>query len=260
MSIKLVALDMDGTLLDSSKRQPPDFMDWVKAHPAIKTVIASGRQYYTLVKDFIPIKDQLIYIAENGGIVFEKGHILYLNEMQPSDIPDCLEMIEHIEEATPVICGAKSAYIRPTEPHIFREAAMYYDHLQQTPDIYAAAQQDTIIKIAVFVDKKMAGSVMKYFSALPGHLAAVLSGDSWIDIANRTVNKGVAVAAIQQKYGIDPAESMAFGDYLNDAEMFKTCGESYCMENGHPQLKALAKYVTDSNDNNGVMHVLHQLR
>ena len=70
MNIKLVALDMDGTLLDSNKRQPPDFMDWVKAHPAIKTVIASGRQYYTLVKDFIPIKDQLIYIAENGGIVF----------------------------------------------------------------------------------------------------------------------------------------------------------------------------------------------
>ena len=51
---------------------------------------------------------------------------------------------------------------------------------------------------------------------------------------------------------------MAFGDYLNDVGIFQTCGESYCMENGHPQLKALAKYITDPNDNDGVMNVLRQ--
>ena len=44
MSIKLAAFDMDGTLLDSNKNLPPDFMDWVVKHPEIKTVIASGRQ------------------------------------------------------------------------------------------------------------------------------------------------------------------------------------------------------------------------
>ena len=94
MAIRLVALDMDGTLLDSNKNLPPDFMDWVKTHPAIKTVIASGRQYYTLVKDFIPIKDQLIYVAENGGIVFEQDSVIYLNEMQKTDIKDCLDIID----------------------------------------------------------------------------------------------------------------------------------------------------------------------
>ena len=76
MNIKLVALDMDGTLLDSSKKLPADFMDWVRQHPDIKTVIASGRQYYTLVKDFLPIKDSLIYVAENGGLVFEREEII----------------------------------------------------------------------------------------------------------------------------------------------------------------------------------------
>ena len=52
---------------------------------------------------------------------------------------------------------------------------------------------------------------------------------------------------------------MAFGDYLNDVSLFEVCEESYCMENGHPDLKALAKYVTASNDNNGVMKVLEKL-
>lgn len=257
MQIKLVAMDMDGTLLDSNKRLPVDFMDWVRAHPNIKTVIASGRQYYTLVNDFLPIRDQLVYVAENGGLVFENEEILYSNEMQMEDVHNCLERIDAVRGLTPIVCGAGSAYMRPVQEHIRREAEMYYARLQQTEDLCEAASRDTIVKIAIFVDEKMAEAAMNHFKDIPEHLAAVLSGDSWIDIANRSVNKGVAVAAIQKKYGIAREASMAFGDYLNDTELLKSCEESYCMENGHPDLKALAKHVTDSNDNNGVMKVLY---
>lgn len=55
-SIQLVALDMDGTLLNSSKQLPADFIDWVRNHPSIQTVISSGRQYYNLVSLFEPVK------------------------------------------------------------------------------------------------------------------------------------------------------------------------------------------------------------
>lgn len=136
---------------------------------------------------------------------------------------------------------------------------MYYARLQLVENLYETASQDTVVKIAIFVEEKKAEAAMQYFDDLKEHLAAVLSGDSWIDISNRTVNKGIAVEAIQKKYGIDRTESMAFGDYLNDVGLIKSCEESYCMENGHPDLKALAKYVTASNDDNGVMRVLEKL-
>lgn len=259
MNIKLVALDMDGTLLDSNKKLPGDFMDWVKKHPDIKTVIASGRQYYTLIKDFIPIKDELVYVAENGGLVFERDEIIYSNEMEKEDICKCLERINGLEGATPIVCGARSAYMKEPKESILKEAKMYYDHLQCVEDLYEAALQDIIVKIAIFVEEKKAEPAMEHFAGLEKHLSAVLSGDSWIDISNCTVNKGIAVAAVQEKYGIDRAESMAFGDYLNDVGLLKSCEESYCMENGHPDLKALAKHMTDSNDNNGVMKVLQRL-
>lgn len=259
MKIKLVASDMDGTLLDSNKQLPSDFMAWVRNHPDIKTVIASGRQYYTLVKDFLPIKDELIYVAENGGFVFEKDKIIYSNEMAKEDIRICLALIENIEGLTPIVCGAKSAYMKQAEENIYRETAMYYARLRLVENLYEAALQDTVVKIAIFVDEKKAEPAMQYFAGLDEHLAAVLSGDSWIDLSNGTVNKGIAVEAIQKKYGIDKTESMAFGDYLNDVGLIKSCGESYCMENGHPDLKALAKYVTASNDDNGVMKVLQKL-
>jgi hydroxymethylpyrimidine pyrophosphatase-like HAD family hydrolase len=52
---------------------------------------------------------------------------------------------------------------------------------------------------------------------------------------------------------------MAFGDYLNDYELLLNCTESYCMENGHPKLKAIAKYTAPSNDEDGVMAILRRL-
>ena len=86
MNIKLVAVDMDGTLLNSKKEMPEEFIPWVKSHPEIKTVIASGRQYYTLERDFLPIRDNLAFIAENGGLVFEKGEIIFKDEIDKQDV------------------------------------------------------------------------------------------------------------------------------------------------------------------------------
>lgn len=259
MKIKLVAMDMDGTLLDSQKRLPCDFMDWVKNHPDVKTVIASGRQYFTLVKDFLPIKEKLIYVAENGGFVFEDEKIIFKNIMKKEDVFDCLKLIDGIEGLTPVLCGEASAYMREAKEHICREVRMYYARLQKTEDLQNAALSDSITKIAIFADNKSAEAAMKHFIGIEKHLAAVLSGDSWIDISNATVNKGAAVDAIRKKYGISRKESMAFGDYLNDAQLLKSCEESYCMENGHPDLKALAKHIAKSNDDDGVMRVLRTL-
>lgn len=262
MNIKLIALDMDGTLLNSKKELPSDFMNWVKSHSDIKIVIASGRQYNTIVRDFIPIKDKLIFVAENGGLVLENDEIIYKNEIQKEDVYQCLKIIDEIKEMTPVVCGAKSAYTRMLEnirQEVQQEIKIYYTSLQPTKNLYSAALEDIIVKIAIFVDGKMAESAIKYFADIRENMEAVLSGDSWIDISYRTVSKGSAVAAIQHKYGIGKEESMAFGDYLNDRSLFKVCKESYCMGNGHDELKKMAKYITDTNDNDGVMKILRKI-
>ena len=81
MRIKLIATDMDGTLLDSEKKMPDDFFEWVNEHDKVKFVIASGRQYYALKRDFVPIHDKLIYIAENGAIIFHHDEIIYYESL-----------------------------------------------------------------------------------------------------------------------------------------------------------------------------------
>ena len=91
---------------------------------------------------------------------------------------------------------------------------------------------------------------------LEGPLSITLSGEHWVDVMKPGVNKGCAMRGIQQKLGISAAECMAFGDYLNDCELLQAVGESYAMENAHPALKALARHIAPSNDENGVMRVV----
>ena len=69
MSIKLIASDMDGSLLTTDKRLPPDFFDVLeKLHQrGIRFVAASGRAYYTLQENFMPYQDRLDYLCENGA-------------------------------------------------------------------------------------------------------------------------------------------------------------------------------------------------
>lgn len=110
MSIKLLALDLDGTLLDSEKKMPVDFLPWVREHSEIRTVIASGRQYYTILRDFPVGRDNITIIAENGGLVFdENNEKIYMNSMKSEDVKASLDRVMAIPGATPIVCGEKSA-------------------------------------------------------------------------------------------------------------------------------------------------------
>ncbi|MCQ2483312.1 MAG: HAD family hydrolase [Clostridia bacterium] len=258
MSIELIALDMDGTLLDSNKNMPEDFLPWVRKHKNIKTVIASGRQYYTIIRDFPSSKDDLIIVAENGALVYERGNMLYMNSMDKADAHRAVELTTQIPGAVPIVCGRQSAYLTDVCESTYNQTAVYYDHVKRVKDLHLQIDRDDILKIAVFFENHSAESALHCFSNLGGKISAILSGERWIDIANTAVNKGNAISFIMNKFDIKPSEAMAFGDYLNDRTMLEVCDESYCMENGHPDLKAIAKHIARSNDDNGVMRVLYE--
>lgn len=258
-NIKLVATDMDGTLLNNNKQMPKDFIPWVKTHKDIIVVIASGRQYYALKRDFSSLKDDLVFIAENGSLVFAKDKIIYKNLMNKDDITLCLKMIEKIPYAHPVLCGVDGAYILKDNNSELKKATMYYEKLYEVSNLYQTLLEKEIVKLAIYFNNTMAEVSIKYFSSLPSHLKAVVSGISWIDIASSSANKGVALKAIQQQYNIKENESMAFGDYFNDVEMLQCCKYSFAMENAHPDVKPYANYITTSNEEDGVMNILREI-
>lgn len=260
--IKLVATDMDGTLLNDKKELPKDFCRFAASHKEIKTVIASGRQYFNLIKTFPDNVDDFIFMADNGAIACEKGKPLFVDSIERSTVEELLREIHQIEGVACVLCGAKSAYISTADDVALENIRLYYAKVKFDMKSFDECKDDKILKLAVFLNKEAEEKLyprLAHLNKPDGNISAVLSGDSWVDIMNRHTNKGTALKKIMDIYGIKPEETMAFGDYLNDLEMLKVCTESYAMANAHPDIKAAAKHIAPSNNDEGVMQILTSL-
>ena len=94
---------------------------------------------------------------------------------------------------------------------------------------------------------------------LPEGVGCSLDGPFWTNLGPGGISKGTGIAGIQAHFGLTPDQTMIFGDYLNDYDMMPLAHFSYAMANAHPDLKAICRYETLSNDDDGVMYILRQL-
>ena len=111
--IKLIASDMDGTLLNDKDEIHEEFYQVFQELKKQNIIFAaaSGRQYYNLAKRFEKIKDDMMFIAENGTFVVYKGEELLLNALDKETAIELIKIGRHIKESYVVLCGKKSAYI-----------------------------------------------------------------------------------------------------------------------------------------------------
>lgn len=256
--VRLVAADMDGTLLDSRKRLSPEFMPMLEKLKAngVHFVVSSGRQYYNLRKIF-PDAEKLAFICDNGSLVFEEGENIFCNEIEHGDLVAPVETIRSVGGVFAVLSGVKSAYVESENPEFLRNAGMYYERLAVVPDVLEAAKNDRICKIASFdLDGSEFHSYPIIRDRFSARFAVCLAGPQWTDLTNPGVDKGQAIRFLQKRYGVTFEESMAFGDYLNDSAMMQACFYSYAMGNAHPDLKKLCRFEAESNDRDGVVRVL----
>lgn len=258
-SIKLVAFDMDGTVLDSKLRLPKGLFEMIESHPNVKFVVASGRQYYSLLNIFNPIKDKLIFISENGGIIMEKDKVIHIMPVPDAKALEVLDLVSEDKGIYPVLGCEKTSYIENPPEYVMNDVAQYNVRLETVDDIKSVVGKDNILNLALYCHNRAKDNILPKLADISGDLKAVLSAESWVDVINANVNKGNAIKVIQDIYGISPEECVAFGDYMNDYEMLQNCGESYAMENAHDEIKKIAKYIAPSNDDEGVMQVLKKI-
>ena len=256
---KLIAVDMDGTLLNEKKELPDGFIPWVKSHPNITVAIASGRQYFTLLSMFSKIEKHLLFIAENGGVVFLRGEILYKNTLSKNQVLQIIGQLRKNPEYYIVLCGLHSSYTENDDPEFLAKVDLYYARNTRVGSFEEILDRDEIIKMALYVKDLQAEAAYGRMPELPAYVAPVLSGVSWIDLAGSSVNKGEALRRVQEALEITREETMAFGDYMNDADLLAASGDSFAMQNSHPDLLPYARYLAPSNEKGGVMKVLEHV-
>ena len=261
--IKLIASDMDGTLLDSRKRMPQGFADAVRAlkRHGVSFAIASGRQYHALRRDMEALVPDILFIAENGALIMENDRQLFIDPLPTQALGTILRAARGLSGVYAAVCRAGCALVeRSASPAFIDSMTMYYASTQVVDDLEEACRGLTdVCKVAFYDDGDAATHEYPALrKALPDTLSVILSGEHWVDIMKPGVHKGRAMESLMAQRGLTPDECMAFGDYLNDLELLRAVGESYAMDNALPEVKQAARHIAPSNDEDGVMRVLRE--
>ena len=258
--VKLVVTDMDGTLLNSRGDLDVRFFGLVrdlKSH-GLKIAVASGRQYYSLVNKLQEVEEELIFIAENGSIVMEGEKQLHIQPMSKELAMEIVRCLKKIGGKYIIVCGRKSAYIEQTDPRFMKPFLMHYDKYEVVDDLLAV-EGDDFLKVTVCDLEGAEENTLPHVEHLKGDLQVKLSGDIWVDFTHILAQKGNALLKLQDIYDIPPEETISFGDYLNDLELFDHSYFSYAMANAHEEVIEKATFKAKSNDEGGVLLVLEEL-
>ena len=258
--IKLVAADMDGTLLNAKHELSPGFFPLFEQMKArgILFAAASGRQFWNLLNRFESIQDDVIFIAENGSYVVYKGQDLLVQAMEPDVTREQISTAREIPGIHTILCGKKRAYVESEVPAFIDNVKMYYDRYEVVDDLMKV-EDDQFLKIAICDLAGSEANSYPFFKQKKDQLQVKVSGHIWLDISHQLANKGRAIQVLQQKYNISADETMVFGDYLNDLEMMHQASFSYAMENAHADIKNAARFITKSNEAHGVTMVLEEM-
>lgn len=262
--IRLIAVDMDGTLLLPDGTIPAGLWPLLdRLHDrGIAFAPASGRQLATLQAMFGHVDAELDYIAENGAYVVRGDAEISSDALDPAFMASVITRVRDLVadgalHAGLVVCGKRSAYIEDADAAFVTEVEKYYAKLERVPDLLAV--DDQVLKLAIYdFDGGEAHTATAFADAGETH-QVVVSGENWVDIMNTTVNKGVALRNLQTALGVTPAQTVAFGDYLNDIQLLQAADWSYAMDDAHPDVIAVARHRAPSNADAGVLRVIEEL-
>lgn len=248
--IKLIASDLDGTLLQNGAQElTPRAIELIHelTQRGVRFVAASGRQYDNERRLFSPIKDEISYIAENGSLCIHQGQVI-----SRGVIPDDLayRIMDEVKKEPGyeiLVSREDSCFIEDSSPE-------FVDHIVNVMKNTTRIVDDVRTLKGPFLKIAAANMVSHDVSSYLKHLQntyspalkVVTSGNIWIDFIVPGYNKGTALQKLMDLFHIKPEECMAFGDQYNDIEMLELVGQGYAMSNAAPGIAGHAAYVTDS--------------
>ena len=271
--IKLLAVDVDGTLLDSRGRLPAENLDALNATVAagVKVAIVTGRSYSFALPAVVALPDPLLLIVHNGAIARERGGDTMLRRLLPR------ERAREVLAATIEWRTAALMYFdRPTDrqiitdrldwtlPNRARFHARNRDIIEQVVELEGALTEDPI-------QLAFNGPLlpMRAVSAsLAGHPVArdlAVSVTEYpdrdfalIDVNSAGTTKGQTLARVAATLGFDRAEVMAIGDNHNDRDMLEWAGVGIVMGNASEELRSLGLEITGTNDEFGLAQAVRK--
>ena len=281
--IKLIASDMDGTLLND------DHMISEENLKAIRKAQEMGR-HFTIVtgRDYGAVKSYLEEcnlkcecILSNGAEYRDiNGNIIesvYMNKESAKITFDilneanlCIQLMTNNgsyitnkeSDKKAIIDRFKLFNPKMSEEEVEEFVAKFHKErgMKEIDNIYEILESDIeILKIVTFDnDEKLIAELKDKLRENASDLEVASTFSNDIEISDIKAQKGLILAKTIKKMGIDKSEVIVLGDSFNDYSMFTEFENSYAMENAIPEIKEIAKYITDTNNNDGVAKAIYK--
>ncbi len=282
--IRLIAIDMDGTLLNPDHVVSEANKEAIRAAKAqgIEVFIATGRSYQEAFEPVAAEGLELPYICMNGAEVRDvTGDLLVATYLPEKDIRNILSILETYNIDYQIFVD-KTVYIKDIQDQIdtFVQLAEEKDLTPNVEEIrrevedrikrgiirvvesfepVLAEHPQTIYK--VFGTSFNRGNLDKARAALQEipSLAISSSGAGNLEITNIQAQKGIALEKLAESKGIPMEQVMAIGDNYNDLSMMERAGRSVAMGNAPEEIQAACDYITETNSNHGVGLAIQQV-
>ena len=262
--IKLIASDIDGTLVEeSSHKINPEYFKVIEdlKEVGIRFCACSGRQYASMLDLFRPVADDIFFISGNGTVVRTKKELLHCWTLDQEILLPIIEAIRGIDGADFVMETPGTCYTEAGENsrlYTLMRDSYHYD-IQNVDDV-TKLPMDNITKFAIFHPTSIEPSTEGIRNDPRfAHLSMVISGAWWLDITPREAGKGEAYALLQEYLDIKKEETVYFGDNLNDLSAFKETGVAATVSNARPEMKEAADIVERSYSQLGVLRELRNI-
>lgn len=252
--IKIYASDLDHTLLNDASELPDEIeviIDQIRNNNGI-FIAASGRALLNIETKFGKLSDKISIISDNGAVLKHNGEILHIEKMSEEAVISTVNVLRNALDSTTVVITPTKYYVESDNVEHHNYLYEYYDEVTFVDDLTQYTKD--VIKITALSPSRSHQNFVEFVDGnLDDSIYPVEAGTVWIDVMNKSVNKGRALKKLMDLEGVHKDEVVAFGDYYNDKEMVTSVKYGYFVENAPQDLKDLAYEVIGTNNEKAVI-------
>lgn len=270
MTVKLIALDLDGTTLNSKNQLTEYTQETLESavKQGIRVVIATGRPLVALPEVVTSVSGIEYAITSNGAAIVDLNtkDILHKNNIEEKAMEHIYKMLKQHDFMTEIFIHGK-AYVEKnifdnldtmgfTETHkaYVRRTRLPHENVLEFMLENSGEVENINVVFSNQSDKAYMYERLKELE----HVTVTSSFSHNLEINGSTTTKASALLQMCKMFDIKPEEILACGDSPNDEEMLKLAGFSVAMGNAEESVKQVAKYVTSTNDEDGVAHAIRK--
>lgn len=260
MPIRLIAIDLDGTLLTEDKQIHPPTAQALRSLSAqgIKVILASARPPRSVRPFYKELALDTLQINYNGSLIYhEPSQTPFYHQPMPGHL--VLRIVSHARTLYPSVLASLEVLDHWFTDHVDS------DYLTETARHF---QPDSIAPIHTFCDQPITKlmflaplstilsleQTLKF--AYPDHITLTRCDDHLLQIMHHSASKAAALKMIANHYRIQMSDTLAIGDAPNDLEMLQSAGLSVAVANAHDSIKAIAHHTTQFPTSQGVLAAL----